>query len=499
MKTAFSSHTLAEIFRDIYQSEKSGVLTLSRQDEEKRVYFDRGMILFAESDQEEEDLGPRLVSEGKISTGALAEARRNVNESKDLAQILVNRGLIGKETLSHTVQFVIEKVVTSLFTWEGGSAWFSEGWLLQEIFESDIVSTFGVILKGIAGMTGFDQLQEALKAERSMIAVSVPMPLPLEQLALTPAHGFLLSRIDGQTTIGEIISTLPTEDESQACLFLYGLLVMGALRFDPPVCEGKFSIGVFIREHEDQSTRETAQEALILETYRRLLNTKSPMEVLDVSAQAEREEIERAYSVARDLMSRDRILLTVREKLKSEFSIIENRYLEAYLSLLQHRQHEAASFPREDTTGQPKEAVGVDDLLVRVEMDKTKTKMAMEASGKQADLYYAKARKSKREGDYHNAIQYAKLAISYNEEDSRFYYLLGACQVLNPESKWQRMAEKSYIRATELNPWEPDYWITLGKFYKKRGLSLRAKKQFLQALEIAPTHETAQEELASIK
>ncbi len=499
MQTAFSSHTLAEIFRDIYQAERSGVLYLSRQEEEKRIYFDRGMILFAESDQEEEDLGPRLVSEGKISTGALAEARRNVTESKDLAQILVNRGLIGKETLSHTVKFIMERVVTSVFTWEGGTAWFSEGWLLQEIFESDIVSTFGVILRGISRMTGFDQLQEALKAQQSSIRVQEPMPLPLEQLALTPSHGFLLSRIDGKTSIGEIISTLPAAEETQACLFLYGLLVMGALRFDPPVCEGKFSIGTFIREHEDQSTRETAQEALIRETYRRLLEARGPMEVLDVSAQASREEIERAYAVSRDLFSRDRILPRVREKLKSELSIIENRHLEAYLSLLQHRQHEANIQAQESASEVVKEDVGVDDLLVRVEMDKTKTKMAIEASGKQAELYFSKARKAKREGDYHNAIQYAKLAISYNEQDSRFYFLLAECQVLNPESKWQRMAEKSYLRATELNPWEPDYWYTLGKFYRKRGLSLRAKKQFLQALEIAPTHEPSQEELATLK
>ncbi len=499
METQFSSHTLAEIFRDIFQSEKSGVLHLSRKDCEKRIYFERGMILFAESDAPDQDLGPRLVSEGKISTGALAEARRNVTESKDLAQVLVNRGLIGKDTLSHTVTYLIEKVVRSVFKWEGGSAWFGEGWLLQEIFESDVVSTFGVILKGINGMSGFSQVRDALTAQDSALIVTRPMIVPIERLALSPSHGFLLSRIDGKLTIREILSTLPPAEEEQACRFLYGLLVMGALKFDPPVCEGPFSIGVFVREHEDHAAREIEQDKAVLEEYARIMDCNSPMDVLQVANEANRDEVERSYIQIKELFKRDRLLSRVRENRKSELAIIENRLVEAYLALVQHRQYEARQLASTAAPDTGVEDVKADDLLVRVEMDKTKTKMALEASSKQADLYFAKGRKSKREGDYHNSIQYCKLAISYNPKDARFYFLLAECQKMNPSSRWQRLAEQNYITATELNPWEPDYWITLGRFYKKRGLALRAKKQFQKALEIAPTHETAQEELAGLK
>src|SRR5258706_16379320 len=91
MELAFSSQTLAEIFRDLYLGERSGVLEVSRGTRKKKIYFDRGMILFAESAEDDEDLGKRLVNEGKISLGALAEARRNTSEPKDLAQALVNR------------------------------------------------------------------------------------------------------------------------------------------------------------------------------------------------------------------------------------------------------------------------------------------------------------------------------------------------------------------------------------------------------------------------
>jgi tetratricopeptide (TPR) repeat protein len=138
------------------------------------------------------------------------------------------------------------------------------------------------------------------------------------------------------------------------------------------------------------------------------------------------------------------------------------------------------------------------DMLVRVEMDKTKTKMAIEENVKLADSYFAKAKKFMREADYFNAIQYGKLAISYSE-DARFYFLLGECQVRNPEARWQRMAEQSYVKATQLDQWNAEYRVALGRFYKKRGLKLRAKKQFEEALTVVPTHEAALKELASLK
>ena len=117
---------------------------------------------------------------------------------------------------------------------------------------------------------------------------------------------------------------------------------------------------------------------------------------------------------------------------------------------------------------------------------------------KHAESYYVKARKSMREGDFHTAIQYGKLAISYVSEDPRYYALLADCQIRNPEAKWQRLAEQNYLKATELDPWNPEHWLRLGQFYKQRGLTIRAKKQIRKALEVAPGFEEAVAELKQL-
>ena len=103
-----------------------------------------------------------------------------------------------------------------MFAWDGGTARFNEGWLLQEIFESDIVLTFEVILKGIGSMVGFEPIQEAMKDLDARLKLRTPTPVPLERLALSPAHGYILSRVDGASRPRDILSLLPRERGSPA-------------------------------------------------------------------------------------------------------------------------------------------------------------------------------------------------------------------------------------------------------------------------------------------
>jgi len=296
--------------------------------------------------------------------------------------------------------------------------------------------------------------------------------------------------------VTDVLSILPPGEDELASRFLFGLLVMGILEYDPPVGSGPFRVANILRDHADRRALERMQEQTIQQAYGQM-RTQSPNEVLGVTPAASRQAIERAYEEAKALFSRERILPRVREKFRSELAVIESRLIEAYLKLTQPERQRNTRSARESEAD--REDVGVRDLLVRVEMDKTKSKLAAEEAGRVAETYYSKARKAVREGDYHSAIQYGKLAISYNDSDARFYYMLADCQVRNPEAKWQRMAEQNYAKATELDPWNTEYWISLGRFYKKRGLKLRARKQFEEALKLAPSHSVATEELQSLR
>jgi tetratricopeptide (TPR) repeat protein len=499
MQAQFSAQTLAEIFRDLYVQERTGVLLLSRGELEKRVHFDRGMILYAESSVPEERLGAILVESGRLSEGALAEAIDSLgaqHSEPDLARTLVIRELVGRTTLLQAARTVVQRIVESVFRWEGGSARFVEGAAADTPFETNILTTIEVILLGTSCMAGFEPIHEAMLGLDNRLAPRRPTPVPVERLTLSPTHGFTLSRVDGNTTLNEVISILPPGEEEAAIRFLFGLLVMGVLQYDPPLGSGPLQVSELLRDHGDRQALERLQEQSIGDMYARVQG-QSCHEILNLPAQAERAEIERAYQELKSQFSRERLLPKVRTRFKAELTLIESRLIETFLTLTQ---------PERRTDGVKPEAVergardfAVQDLNVRVEMDRAKSKVAQDKANRVADIYYAKARKSVLEGDFHNAIQYGKLAISYNPQDARFYFLIADCQSRNPEARWQRMAEENLTKATELDPWNPEYWISLGRLYKKRGMKLRAKRQFQEALKLVPNSADLLRELDGLR
>lgn len=492
----FSSQTLGEIFRDLYLGERSGVLSLAGDGGQKKVHFERGLIHFAESTAPNEDLESELVKARKVSAGALEEARDGAEGSLGLARALVNRGLISKASLSDSVREVLERVVQAAFRWEGGTAEFTEGADSEPLFDSDVLTTFGLILRGIFAMRDFDPIRNAMHGLGNRLRLRTPSPIPVERLTLSPSHGFILSRVDGTTTVRDVISILPQAEEDLALRFLFGMILMGVLEYDPPLGQGSFKVGNILRDHEDRRALERMQEQAIRQAYS-LMRSQSPYEVLAVTPSASRQAVERAYEEAKALFSRDRILPRVRDRFRSELTVIDSRLIEAYLTLTQPDRRNVSA-ARKQAAAEGQSPTGADDFLMRVEMDKTKSKLALEEARRVADGYFSKARQAMREADYHNAIQYGKLAVSYFDEEPRYFFLLAECQARNPGPRWQHQAERNYTRTTELDPWNVDYWMSLGRFYKKRGLKLRARKQFEEALKLAPEHAEAKKELKSL-
>jgi len=497
MQTQFNAHTLAEILSDLYHAERSGVLKLSRQESEKRIHFDRGMILFAESSSTEEDLGGVLVRDGRVSAGAVSEATATLGPSatsEELARALVQRDLIGRAAISQAMAEIVDRVVQSVFSWEEGQARFQEGVAGESFFETDILTTVEIILNGVFSMVGFDPVHEAMRGTDSRLRLRDPLPFPVERLSLSATHGFILSRVDGKTTVNDLLAILPAEEEAVAASFLFGLVVLGVLEYDPPLSEGTFRVTDLVRLHEDQQSLERVQTRSIEQKYEQV-RTQNPYEILGVSTAASRGEVERAYEQLKAQYGRERLTPRIREKLRSQLAVIESRLVESFITLSQPTRGATRGGRARRRASQD---VDMRDFAVRVELDKAKSQVEADQASQVADNYYAKGRQCMRDGDFHNAIQYGKLAISHHGSDARYFFMLADCQVRNPELRWQRMAEENYRRATQLDPWNPDYWVSLGRLYKKRGMRLRARKNFEEALKLVPNKPEILAELAEI-
>ena len=86
-----------------------------------------------------------------------------------------------------------------------------------------------------------------------------------------------------------------------------------------------------------------------------------------------------------------------------------------------------------------------------------------------------------------------------NEADARYHFLLGQALVRNPDYKWQKRAEQSFLRAAELDPWNAEHFVQLGAFYRAHNLLRKAKKNFLRATQVMPSNPEALKALSEMK
>lgn len=473
---------LADVLSDLYHSERSGLLTLGHDSHTRWIHVDRGMVTFCDSTLEEEGLGAALVRAGKISPGALEEARAALPQTAtaaDLAEILIKRDLAGRSTLSSAMAELAKSIAQNAFGWERCTIEFTEGKIPATPFESDILATIEIILGGVLRMSGFRKVFDAMIGIENNCRFREFCPIPVERLTLSTTHGFILSRINGKMHIRDLISILPPEEEEAAARFLFGLLALRVIEYDPPLVDGPMPAGMIVELFRRNADTERDQRQAIQEKYDQI-RQQNPYQILAVPPGAGRRDIERAYEFMKSQFARDRLTPELRNSMRSQIAVIESRLVEAFLTLTQPKRI------RPSASGRAAKAGGeqIRDMAVRVELDRAQSKIQAEESNRVADSYFAKARLAAKEGDFHNAIQYGKLAISHNASDARYYALLADCQVRNPESRWQRMAEENYRRATQLDPWNPEYWLCLGRLYRRAGMSTRARRNFDEALKL---------------
>jgi tetratricopeptide (TPR) repeat protein len=495
MNGPFVPSTLAEIFRDLFLTERSGILSLSRTEVRKRVYFDRGMIFFADSSLEDEGLIDFLVHARTLGAQDLPGIRGARGDDRALAQWLFETGKVPLEKLQQSVREQIQQVVVSTFRWDSGEAAFQDtppgG---GEAFCTDVILTFEFLMRGIRSMSSFGPIREAMHRLDRKLKLSENLYLPMDKLSLHPIQGFVLSRIDGSSSVGEIASLIPPSDEDNALRFLFGLLILGIVEVSPPLGTGPLVVRNLLTG--DREERERAEkEATVIKEMCRALSGSTSWDALGIKDGADAETTRKAYESRRDAFRPARFVKKVQEAYRDELMLIEGKLLEAYLAVSQIQMQSA----RQGSTHGGSMKLDIDTLSMRKELSKTQNQELLEEQVRRAEHFFSKAREFFKAKDYHNAIQYCEQALKGNDADARFHFLMGQVLVRNPDYRWQKRAEQSLLKAAEIDPWNVEHFVHLGKFYHSHNLLRKTKKNFLKAIEMNPSHLEAQKALSEMK
>jgi Domain of unknown function (DUF4388) len=231
-----------DVFQLLDLSRKTGVLRVTSElrDNEGRVFFDNGKVLFAMIRSNPHPIGTLLVRTGKVTEADLDRARneqeRHAAEGrrKRIGEILVEGGVLTQKELDRQVRFQIEAVVFELMSWREGFFSFEEGGLSEVPADATTrLSTESLLMEGARRIDEWSRIADKvpnLGVIPTLAQVDDDHPTLLD---LLPNEWEVLSVIDGSRDLRAIAQMLARSDFDIAKI-AYGLVSTGVIDLRAP-------------------------------------------------------------------------------------------------------------------------------------------------------------------------------------------------------------------------------------------------------------------------
>jgi hypothetical protein len=224
---------LPGILRTLFVGRKTGILSFELKGERRSVQFLGGNIVSANSSVRDDWMGEMLVRQGRLSREDLKRAVGfALRDKRRLGVVLQELGILDADGLEEAVGDHVKQVLGKVFSWSDGRYRFEEE-PEEEAREGDVtlrLSTGELILQAARSVLDPDVVRFNLGDIGRVVALSNDPLLRFQRISLTPADGFLLSRVNGRLTGRELQTMVPLSEE-QFHRSLFGLLSAGVVDF----------------------------------------------------------------------------------------------------------------------------------------------------------------------------------------------------------------------------------------------------------------------------
>ncbi len=226
---SFSGNLSTVSFGDILQlvstGKKTGALLLIRGQQEKRIYFRDGQVIYAGSDAAEEDrLGQLLIRRGKIAPDQLKAVLQKQRVAKRrLGEIIIEMRLIDPHELSEALRLQVEEIIYSLFVWGDGEFQFIESEAPPANSPLTEIDTTSVMMEGVRRFDEWSKIRDALPPAHTVLQIC-PAPIAAGgEISLSSEDLEMLALIDGRRRADEIMQSF-TRGEYAAARSVYKLI-----------------------------------------------------------------------------------------------------------------------------------------------------------------------------------------------------------------------------------------------------------------------------------
>lgn len=494
--------------KEIVFDRKSGQLAANGPGVRKSFYFQDGGLIFAKTGDPDERLGILLFKMGKISEDVRDAIPGWTTSGRMVGETLIAKHLISQKDLFDALLAQMWVITLGLFSrFDVDYTFLPRERFMDYDFETK-VHLIPLLERGLREMAFSFEIAEFLG------------PLVLSPsgrgsiLNLTDPEKTLLGRLDGNRTSRGLLEGQAAEPGGfwKSLYLLYCLdlaeeraaptvlltdippapvdpLPAPALKPEPvpepeppaepasppppaPIPEPPAVKGG--RKHGGLDDPETAAAlAEALEIKRRMPDIDF-YQVLGVSRAAGEEEVKKAYFNLARKFHPDRFGRHLPPGVKEQVDDVFDYITKAYRTL--------TSKDQKMTYTSKLASVAADD-------DKDRSK--------NAEIRFRQGKTLFNQGRYEEALVLLEEAVRLKDDKGDYFLLLAMAESKVPALS--KKAERDFLKAIEMESWNPEGFVGLGLLYKREGLLLRARKQFERALEIDSEHKAARKALGEME
>ena len=481
---------ITEVLHELRSAHESGVLRVSREGCEKRVYLKGGEVVFASSDAEDERLGAMLVRAGKIRPADLELACKVRDASQlRLGRTLVELGYVSETDLDAQVKDQVESILRSVIPWRSGRyrAEIGPVRLDNDLSRSDI-STENILLECMRDLDDGEVIRRGIGDLDAPLTLARDVSWVGSHLHLTSEEGFVLSRVDGTSTAREIARLSPMgEDETLRCIC--ALVVAGVLDVHsssrPKPAERLETVKLDPPQEEKLSPEAARFRETMLAKHARA-HEMTYYELLEVAPTASPQAIKAAYfKLAKKLHPDHRAGLKIGDP-DGKFNDLYLAVKAAYEVLSNEAERRRYDFSLESRAPRHE---GADDASAPATAPPPPTFDAVQM----ARLHYANGQRFFQEKRFHEAIEELQNAVRFDGGRPEYHRLLGQALAMNP--KWRRRAEEHFLHVLARDRFDIETMLALGDLYESGGMETRARKMYETVLGLDPENERASKKL----
>ena len=448
---------IAFFLRDVFLNKKTGRLDFKFGEIQKYLFFQNGNLIFARTNVPAEKIGEVMLRLGVISQEVHSKIEQYIEPRQSIGKVLVGLGIITDQDLQEGLSAQMKEITLSLFSYFEGEIGFQE----QERFiDQSIQSRIGIpflIEEGIRGMRFHPELKKALEARVPVFQARVHQHLLSEEEKKLLGH--INGKLDGSSLAA--LSGMSPEEFWKSLYLLYGLGIIDFQAAAP----------AFAQEAAGEAVGESFQAQLweIL-AWKDRLATQNYYQFFRVSKDAPEEEIKKSYFQLARKCHPDRFGRNLSSDIKTQVDDVFDLVTKAYRTLVDRAarsdyDQKISAGPQEDSANQ----------------------------SKKADIKFRQGKTLFNQGRFEEAVVLLEQAVRLGGNKGDYYLLLGMAESKVPT--FRKKAEQDFVKAIEMEPWNPEGLVALGMLYKTEGLLTKARRQFERAVQLDSEHEIALREL----